>query len=55
MDLQLTAILLITSTIASYGGARITSKYVPSILLKKLFGLLIVVMTLYRIFSLVGF
>ncbi|MEM3491378.1 MAG: sulfite exporter TauE/SafE family protein, partial [Fervidicoccaceae archaeon] len=55
MDLQLTAILLITSTIASYAGARITSKYVPSILLKKLFGLLIVVMTLYRIFSLVGF
>ncbi|MEM4750095.1 MAG: sulfite exporter TauE/SafE family protein [Sulfolobales archaeon] len=51
-DVAVAAPLLITSTAAAYAGARITSKYIPSIMLKKLFGLLIVVMTLYKVLTL---
>ncbi|MEM2158494.1 MAG: sulfite exporter TauE/SafE family protein [Sulfolobales archaeon] len=51
IDLAMAFILLIVSTLASYLGARITSKYMPGATLKKLFGLLIVVMTLYRLLT----
>lgn len=51
VDATVAATLLITSTLSSYAGARITSKYVPSATLKKLFGLLIVAMTLYRMLT----
>lgn len=51
VDLTTATTLLIVSTVASYLGARVTSKYVPSATLRKLFGLLIVVMTLYRLLT----
>jgi len=45
--------LLIAGAIGSFIGARITSLYVPSAKLKKLFGVLIIVVTLYKIYTLV--
>lgn len=52
LDVTMVATLLVVSTAASYAGARITSKYILSTTLRKLFGLLIVVMTLYRLLTL---
>jgi uncharacterized membrane protein YfcA len=49
---ELTGILLLVGAIGSFGGARITSLYVPSGRLKQMFGVLIVVMTLYKIYTL---
>lgn len=46
--------LLVVGTAASYLGARIASKYVPSNTLKQLFAVLIVVMTLYRVITLIA-
>jgi len=46
--------LVIAGVIGSFTGARITSVYVPSGRLKQLFGILIVVMTLYKLYTLVG-
>jgi uncharacterized membrane protein YfcA len=52
-DWGLTIPLLIVGAIGSYAGARITSRYVPSAKIKQIFGVLIVVMTLYKIITLV--
>ena len=51
-DMSLTIPLLIVGAIGSYAGARITSRWVPSVKIKQIFGVLIVVMTLYKIFTL---
>lgn len=52
MDLRLTVLLLAIGAIGSFLGARITSLYVPGRRLKQLFGLLIVIMTAYKLYSL---
>jgi hypothetical protein len=54
MDFRLTIILLVVGGVASFAGARITSLYVPNVRLKQIFGVVIVVMTAYRIFRLLG-
>ena len=53
-DLQLTAALLLVGAAGSFLGARLTSLYVPSGRIKQFFGVLIVVMTAYKIFTLLG-
>jgi len=53
-DLQLTAALLLVGAAGSFLGARLTSLYVPSGRIKQIFGVLIVVMTAYKIFTLLG-
>ncbi|MHB1873164.1 MAG: sulfite exporter TauE/SafE family protein [Steroidobacteraceae bacterium] len=52
MDWRLTVVLLAIGAIGSFLGARITSLYVPGRRLKQLFGLLIVIMTAYKLYSL---
>lgn len=52
MDLRLTVLLLAIGAIGSFLGARITSLYVPGRRLKQLFGLLIVIMTAYKLYLL---
>lgn len=51
-DMNLTIALLIVGAIGSFLGARVTSLYVPSGRIKQLFGILIVIMTLYKIYTL---
>jgi len=51
-DLNLMIPLLIVGAIGSYAGARITSRWVPNVRIKQIFGVLIVIMTLYKIFTL---
>jgi uncharacterized membrane protein YfcA len=51
-DVKLTIALLIVGGVGAFAGARITSLYVPSKRLKQLFGILIVIMTLYKVYSL---
>jgi uncharacterized protein len=41
-------------TAGSFLGARITSLYVPGQRLKQLFGLLIVVMTAYKLYQIIS-
>ncbi len=53
-DLQLTAALLLVGAACSFLGARLTSLYVPSGRIKQGFGILIVVMTAYKIYTLIG-
>lgn len=53
-DLQLTAALLLVGAIGSFLGARLTSLYVPSGRIKQIFGVLIVLMTAYKIYTLLG-
>jgi uncharacterized membrane protein YfcA len=54
IDWQLAALLLVVGAIGSFAGARLTSVYVPPVRLKQMFGVLIVIMTLYKIFSLLS-
>lgn len=49
---ELAGILLLVGAIGSFGGARITSLYVPGGHLKQMFGILIVIMTLYKMYTL---
>lgn len=49
VDLTLGALLVVVGAIGSFAGARITSRYVPGKLLKQSFGVLIVVMTAYKL------
>ena len=49
-DAKLTIALLVVGGIGAFIGARITSLYVPSQKLKQLFGILIVIMTLYKVY-----
>jgi hypothetical protein len=53
-DMDLALPLLVAGAIGSFLGARLTSLYVPSGRLKQIFGVLIVVMTAYKIYTLVG-
>ena len=48
-DPTLTIALVVAGSIASFIGARVTSLYVPPLRLKQLFGVVIVLMPLYRI------
>ena len=48
-DTGLTAWCILVGVIFSYVGAKVTSLYVPDQRLKQLFGVLIVVMTLYKV------
>lgn len=48
-DPALTVVLLGVGAVGSFGGARLASRWVPAIRLKQLFGVLIVVMTAYKI------
>ena len=54
IDWQLAGILLVVGAIGSFGGARLASVYVPSSRLKQMFGVLIVIMTLYKIYTLLA-
>ncbi|MGB9715628.1 MAG: sulfite exporter TauE/SafE family protein [Thermodesulfovibrionales bacterium] len=51
-NVSLTIPLLVVGAIGSFLGARITSLYVPSGRIKQLFGILIVITTLYKIYTL---
>ncbi|MEM2558054.1 MAG: sulfite exporter TauE/SafE family protein [Nitrososphaerota archaeon] len=53
-NITLTLLLLIVGALGSFAGARITSLYIPSKRVKQIFGVLIVVMTLYKIYTLMG-
>ncbi len=46
--------LVIVGVVGSFLGARVTSLYVPGTRLKQYFGILLVVMTLYKIYTLMG-
>lgn len=50
-NLKLTVALLVVGGIGSFLGARITSLYVPSQRLKQIFGIIIVIMTLYKVYT----
>lgn len=52
-DLPLTISLLLVGALGAFMGARVTSLFVPSGRLKQLFGMLIVVMTGYKLFTLI--
>ena len=52
-DPNLTATLLVIGAVGSFLGARLTSLYVPNVRLKQLFSILIVVMTAYKIYTLI--
>lgn len=52
-NVQLTVALLLAGAVGSFLGARITSLWMPGVWLKRMFGLLIVVMTGYKIWTLV--
>jgi hypothetical protein len=51
-DPTLTVVLLVAGAAGSFVGARLTSLYMPSARIKQLFGVLIVVMTLFKIWTL---
>jgi uncharacterized protein len=51
VDIQLAALLVLLGAIGSFLGARITSLYVPGRRLKQMFGVLIVVMTAYKLYQ----
>lgn len=51
-DLQLTVALLAVGALGSYAGARLTSRYLPGARIKQIFGVLLVVTTLYKIWTL---
>ncbi len=51
-DPALTAALLVAGAGGAFLGARLTSLYLPGARLKQLFGLLIVVMTAYKLYTL---
>ena len=53
IDLQLAALLVLVGAIGSFLGARITSLYVPGRRLKQMFGVLIVVMTAYKLYLII--
>ena len=53
-DFNVTVALLAVGAVGSFLGARLTSLYVPSGRLKQVFGVLIVVMTAYKIYTLFG-
>ena len=54
VDLGLAAVLVIVGAAGSFFGARLTSLYVPGKRLKQIFGVLIVVMTAYKLFQILS-
>ena len=52
IDVKLAALLVAVGAAGAFLGARITSLYVPGRRLKQIFGVLIVVMTAYKLFQL---
>lgn len=54
VDLTLAAILIVVGALGSFLGARITSLYVPGKRLKQAFGVLIVVMTAYKLYQILS-
>jgi uncharacterized protein len=52
-DVNLTIALLLVGAAGSFLGARLTSLYVPGNRIRQIFGVLIVAMTAYKIFTLV--
>lgn len=52
IDPTLAGVLLVAGAVASFAGARVTSRFVPSARVKQIFGVLIVVMTAYKIWTL---
>jgi uncharacterized membrane protein YfcA len=53
-DMGLALPLLVAGAVGSFAGARITSLYVPSGRIRQMFGILIVIMTAYKIYTLAG-
>ncbi|RPF27306.1 sulfite exporter TauE/SafE family protein [Georgenia muralis] len=53
VDLGLAAVLVVVGAAGSYLGARLTSRYVTGPQLKRLFGVLIVVMTAVKVITLI--
>lgn len=53
-DVSLTVALLLVGAAGSFLGARLTSLYIPGGRIKQIFGVLIVVMTMYKIYTLIG-
>jgi uncharacterized protein len=51
VDLQLATLLVLVGAVGSFLGARLTSLYVPGRRLKQMFGVLIVVMTAYKLYQ----
>ncbi len=51
-NIQMTVILVIVGSISSFFGARLTSRYVSNERIKQLFGILIVVTTVYKLYTL---
>ena len=54
VDLQLAAVLIVVGAAGSFLGARLTSRFVSGPTLKRIFGILIVVMTAVKVFTLVA-
>jgi uncharacterized protein len=54
VDLTLAATLIVVGALGSFLGARITSLYVPGKRLKQAFGVLIVVMTAYKLYQILS-
>lgn len=53
IDFSFALILLIIGAVSSFIGARTTSKFVDAEILKKIFGILILIITLYKIWTLI--
>ena len=53
VDLHLAAILIAVGAIGSFAGARLTSLFVSGKWLKRIFGMLIVVMTAYKLVQII--
>lgn len=53
IDFSFALILLIIGAVSSFIGARTTSKFVDAESLKKIFGILILIITLYKIWTLI--
>lgn len=51
LDPRLTIALVIAGSVGAFAGARLTSLYVPGARIKQIFGVLLVVMTLYKIWT----
>ena len=54
VDLYLAGILIAVGAVGSFAGARLTSLFVSGAWLKRIFGLLIVVMTAYKLFQIIS-
>jgi hypothetical protein len=54
IDINLAIWLLVAGAAGAFLGARITSLYMPSSRLKQLFGVLIVVTTAYKLYTMIA-